>query len=205
VSWWGDSSLAFTMKLANREQDALGNDCYAEVKRMGRYKECKRTWAINSTMKFMNLIHPSEGISTTSIIQRILEPNLPRPDPEPLQKLLKAFIDSCGQPQPPMIDLSITNLSSIALPKPNPELSPLKRIYLAESWDCFGSAHVEYLRRAKYSCGTEGYLVIGVWSDEVSEIRNYVDFETSTGCEVFMLILLPSAAYPFSHWWTIAS
>lgn len=59
-----------------------------------------------------------------------------------------------------------------------------KIVYVGGDWDCFGSGHVEYLRRCKELFATKSTtLVVGVWSDNVC----FVSFQRQS----FLLIALP--------------
>jgi hypothetical protein len=104
-----------------------------------------------------------QGISTTSMIQRVLEPSLPNPNEEHLKNLLDAFVGSI-LPTPPIIDLGNKHCQSRL-----PIMEDIKYVYVGCSWDCFGSAHVEYLRRVKEATLSMGNckVVVGIWSDEV--------------------------------------
>lgn len=106
----------------------------------------------------------SEGTSSTLLLRRILDPEWPRPDPVPLMKLIAKFANTIS-PLPEVIDLLSVTANYHAIPKPRNG----KVVYVGGSWDCFGSGHVEYLSRAKalYPADTV-VLVVGIWSDEVS-------------------------------------
>jgi hypothetical protein len=108
--------------------------------------------------------HIREGISTTSLIQRILEPDLPRPDQRPLRNLLDAFAGSIF-PSPVIIDLDSPGRFEI------PRLGDTKVVYVGGSWDCFSAGHVEYLRRSKAAVRVNDrvMLVVGLWSDKVCQ------------------------------------
>ncbi|KZV92525.1 Nucleotidylyl transferase [Exidia glandulosa HHB12029] len=122
--------------------DADGNDCYAFAKAAGRYVECKRT----------------AGISTTSLIERILHPDKPRiSSEEPLRELLRAFSQS-ATPNVPVL----TGEKAVL-----PEEFPATRALTCGAWDCFGAGHVELLRRAREAGG--GSLIVGVWDDATVE------------------------------------
>jgi hypothetical protein len=105
------------------------------------------------------------------MIQRILDPRLPKPDDEHLRNLLDAFVGSVPVAFP-VVDLG----------KPHPERLPkvegVKYVYVGGSWDCFGSAHVEYLGRVKGAVASSGTssgtckLVVGIWRDEVRALLN---------------------------------
>ena len=105
----------------------------------------------------VNHAYIREGISTTSIIQRILEPDMPRPDQAPLRNLLNAFAGSIF-PLPPVIDLDSAGRCEI------PRLGDTMVAYIGGSWDCFSAGHVEYLRWAKAAVHTNGctMLVVGL-------------------------------------------
>ncbi|TDL28885.1 Nucleotidylyl transferase [Rickenella mellea] len=130
--------------------DADGNDCYAAAKALGKYKECRRT----------------EGISTTSLIQRILRPELPLPDQAPLISLLQAFAAS-SSPHLDIKDLKRGHNNTTFAGH-----SDKKKIgYIGGSWDCFGSAHVDILQEARSTLAkgrpSDGvFLIVGVYSDE---------------------------------------
>jgi ethanolamine-phosphate cytidylyltransferase len=114
------------------------------------YRECKRT----------------HGISTTSLIERILHPSLSTSDTHSLRPLLDAFANSCS-PRPAIVDL--------AGPGPHEILvGPSELVYIGGSWDCFGRGHVEYLRRAKEAASALGgrprLLVVGIYSDQVLRV-----------------------------------
>lgn len=107
-----------------------------------------------------------EGVSSTLLLQRILHPAWPRPDPTPLTHLLDDFADAIS-PRPKIIDLRSLSGHHHVFPKPRKVNS--KVIYVGGSWDCFGSAHVEFLERAKALYLTDQIvLVVGIVSDEVS-------------------------------------
>jgi hypothetical protein len=113
---------------------------------------------------FVDPAHIREGISTTSLIQRILEPDLPRPDQRPLRNLLDAFARSISPP-PAIIDLDSPGPFEI------PRLGDTKVVYVGGSWDCFSAGHVEYLRRSKAAVRANGRVVlaVGLWSDKVCQ------------------------------------
>ncbi|CAE6452800.1 unnamed protein product [Rhizoctonia solani] len=127
--------------------DAYGNDCYKNAKREGKYKEYPRT----------------NGISTTSIIDRILLPETRLLAPEEaLWKLIDEFSAACPEP-PPIIDLSDPNNRHDTLPQDNPR----DVVYIGASWDVFGSGHVELLRRA-HQTRKNPYLIVGVWGEQTT-------------------------------------
>ncbi|KAF7971841.1 hypothetical protein HWV62_19861 [Athelia sp. TMB] len=126
--------------------DASGVDCLSTIKAMGRYKEFRRT----------------EGISSTLLLQRIMHPDWPRPDPVPLMRLITEFANTIS-PRPEVIDLLPGTTNCHAIPRPR----NAKVVYVGGSWDCFGSGHVEYLKRAKDLYPADiVLLVVGIWSDE---------------------------------------
>lgn len=112
----------------------------------------------------MNNPRARQGISTTSLIQRILQPGLPRPDQSPLRGLLDSFVKSISPP-PATIDVSIPHCPKV------PRSTGATVAYIGGSWDCFGAGHVEYLRqvRAALRPNEPVMLVVGIWSDEVCE------------------------------------
>lgn len=125
--------------------DADGNDCYAFAKASGRYLECKRT----------------EGISTTSLIDRILHPHKPcNISEEPLRDLLDKFAASSGGL--PVLDCTARD---VRLAKGDDRHHAL--IYGA--WDCFGAGHIELLRRARDALPPTSRLIVGVWTGETIE------------------------------------
>jgi hypothetical protein len=104
------------------------------------------------------------------MIQRVLEPNLPSPNEDHMKNLLDAFVGSIS-PTPPIIDLGNNkNHDRQSLSK----AENIKWVYVGCSWDCFGSAHVEYLSRVKEATSSMGNckVVVGVWSDEVRVYSN---------------------------------
>ncbi|KIM76056.1 hypothetical protein PILCRDRAFT_826705 [Piloderma croceum F 1598] len=105
--------------------------------------------------------HIREGISTTSLIQRILEPGLPLPDQGPLRNLLDVFAGSIFPP-PAIIDLDSPGRFEF------PRHGDTKVVYVGGSWDCFSAGHVEYLRRSKAAVRVNGrvMLAVGLWSDK---------------------------------------
>ncbi|KZP32397.1 Nucleotidylyl transferase [Athelia psychrophila] len=141
-------SIDFVVHGNDVSLDASGIDCLSEIKAMGKYKEFQRT----------------EGVSSTLLLQRILHPAWPRPDPTPLTHLLDDFADAIS-PRPKIIDLRSLSGHHHVFPKPRKVNS--KVIYVGGSWDCFGSAHVEFLERAKALYLTDQIvLVVGIVSDE---------------------------------------
>jgi len=44
-----------------------------------------------------------------------------------------------------------------------------RKVYVAGSWDCFGTGHIEFMKRVKEVVPSDSKLVVGVWSDEVVE------------------------------------
>ncbi|CAE6436539.1 unnamed protein product [Rhizoctonia solani] len=127
--------------------DADGKDCYENAKKAGKYKEYPRT----------------TGISTTSLIDRILLPETRLLAPEEaLWKLIDDFATSCPEP-PPIIDLSDPNNRHDTLPRDNPR----DVIYIGASWDVFGAGHVELLRRA-HQTRKDAYLIVGVWGEQAT-------------------------------------
>jgi len=104
-----------------------------------------------------------DGISTTSLIDRILLPETRLLAPEEaLWKLIDEFAAACPDP-PPIIDLSDPNNRHDTLPRDNSR----DVVYIDASWDVFGSGHVELLRRA-YQAREKTYLIVGVWGEQVS-------------------------------------
>ncbi|KAG9104027.1 hypothetical protein FRC06_006107 [Ceratobasidium sp. 370] len=125
--------------------DAHGNDCYEKAKKAGKYKEYPRT----------------DGISTTSIIDRIVLPETRLLAPEEaLWKLIDEFAASCTIP-PPILDLSDPNNRHDTIPRDHGQ----DVVYIGGSWDVFGAAHVELLRRAS-SVRKNAYLIVGVWGEQ---------------------------------------
>jgi len=117
-------------------------------------------WCCNSSVNH----YIREGISTTSLIQRILEPDLPLPDQTPLRNLLDAFAGSIS-PRPVIIYLDSPGRFEI------PRLGDTKVAYVGGSWDCFSAGHVEYLRRSKAAVRVNYcvMLAVGLWSDKVCQ------------------------------------
>lgn len=135
------------------DKDAEGNDCYGAFRKTGMYKECKRT----------------EGISTTSLIQRILYPNkrdlLAGTDKAKLDILMEEFVASVPYPYPVIrYDTLSSEHTFMAIRQGWP--AQKKVVYIGGSWDCFGAGHVELLRRAK-DVADNVLLVVGIWSDQV--------------------------------------
>jgi hypothetical protein len=99
------------------------------------------------------------GISTTSLITRILRPGAVREDPLTplaLRALLDEFAASCVPPIP------IIELGNIG-PLPPGEWS-----YIGGSWDCFSAGHLRLLEDAQTIAKKKsGRLLAGVWDDEV--------------------------------------
>ncbi|EUC62270.1 ethanolamine-phosphate cytidylyltransferase [Rhizoctonia solani AG-3 Rhs1AP] len=127
--------------------DANGRDCYENAKKAGKYKEYPRT----------------DGISTTSLIDRILMPETRLLAPEEaLWKLINEFSAACPEP-PPIIDLSDPNNRHDTLPRDNSR----DVVYIGASWDAFGSGHVEFLRRA-HQTRKNAYLIVGVWGEQTT-------------------------------------
>ncbi|KAG8748613.1 hypothetical protein FRC10_000004 [Ceratobasidium sp. 414] len=125
--------------------DAHGNDCYEKAKKAGKYKEYPRT----------------DGISTTSIIDRIALPETRLLAPEEaLWKLIDEFATSCTIP-PPILDLSDPNNRHDVIPRDHGQ----DVVYIGGSWDVFGAAHVELLRRAS-KVRKNAYLIVGVWGEQ---------------------------------------
>ncbi|CEL51776.1 putative ethanolamine-phosphate cytidylyltransferase OS=Schizosaccharomyces pombe (strain 972 / ATCC 24843) GN=SPAC15E1,05c PE=2 SV=1 [Rhizoctonia solani AG-1 IB] len=144
-----EGSLIFTLDYVCHGDDpvldANGNDCYENAKKAGRYKEYPRT----------------DGISTTSLIDRILLPETRLLAPEEaFWKLINEFAAACSEP-PPIIDLSDPNNRHDILPRDNPR----DVVYIGGSWDVFGAGHVELLRRAHQS-RKDTYLIVGVWGEQ---------------------------------------
>ncbi|KAF8531011.1 Nucleotidylyl transferase [Gautieria morchelliformis] len=138
--------------------DAEGNDCYGVFRETGKYKECNRT----------------EGISTTALIQRILQPSewtLTDTDHARLENLMDLFVQAVPYTYP------LIRYDTLS---PNHDLVAIRRVwsahkkivYIGGSWDCFGAGHVELLRRAK--CIADNVvLVVGIWSDKVLQARTW--------------------------------
>jgi len=93
------------------------------------------------------------------MIQRILEPELPKPDEAHLRSLLEAFVSSVPSAFP-IIDLHCDRHLR--------KTDDVKYAYVGGSWDCFGSAHVEYLFRVKEAT-PNCRIMVGVWADETVE------------------------------------
>ncbi|KAF8682295.1 Cytidylyltransferase-like [Rhizoctonia solani] len=111
----------------------------------------------------MEMILCWTGISTTSLIDRILLPETRLLAPEEaLWKLIDDFATSCPEP-PPIIDLSDPNNRHDTLPRDNPR----DVVYIGASWDVFGARHVELLRRA-HQTRKDAYLVVGVWGEQAT-------------------------------------
>ncbi|CAE6529405.1 unnamed protein product [Rhizoctonia solani] len=145
----------------------IGNDCYEKAKKAGKYKEYPRTCA---STRFSSRCcdvalnsQTRDGISTTSIIDRILLPEtrLLAPEEE-LWKLIDEFAATCSDP-PPIIDLSDPNNRHDTLPRDNSR----DVVYIGASWDVFGSGHVELLRRA-HQTRKDTYLIVGVWGEQAA-------------------------------------
>jgi len=99
------------------------------------------------------------GISTTSLIARILRPevvkevNVTAPT---LRTLLDEFAASC-LPSIPIIELGTTG-----------RLPSGGWSYIGGSWDCFSAGHLRLLEDAQtISQKKGGRLLVGVWDDEV--------------------------------------
>ncbi|KAG9126282.1 Ethanolamine-phosphate cytidylyltransferase [Ceratobasidium sp. 392] len=123
----------------------MSNDCYEKAKKAGKYKEYPRT----------------DGISTTSIIDRIVLPETRLLAPEEaLWKLIDEFATSCTIP-PPIVDLSDPNNRHDSIPRDHGR----DVVYIGGSWDVFGAAHVELLRRAS-KVRENTYLIVGVWGEQ---------------------------------------
>ncbi|GJJ13933.1 hypothetical protein Clacol_008190 [Clathrus columnatus] len=124
-------------------QDAHGQDCYGTYKAEGKYLECKRT----------------KGISTTDLIQRILLPEgraTEEIDEGCLEILVNEFAKSVPYPFPVIRYNDLISSSDFDAVR---KLWPAGRkiVYVGGGWDCFGSGHVEYLRRCKELLGAGGY------------------------------------------------
>jgi len=99
------------------------------------------------------------GISTTSLITRIIRPEPAKEDPltpPALQALLHDFAASCSPPIP-IIELGTTG-----------PLSSVEWSYIGGSWDCFSAGHLRLLEEAQTIAKKKGgRLLVGVWDDEV--------------------------------------
>ncbi|EPQ61027.1 Nucleotidylyl transferase [Gloeophyllum trabeum ATCC 11539] len=128
--------------------DATGSDIYAPLKLRGKYKEFKRT----------------EGISTTSLIQRVLDHPRWEHDSGHLDALLQEFLQ-CIPARFPVVDLSAGDNQG------SPAMGTLrgKKVYVGGAWDSFGSGHVHYLRRAKELISPDTAVIVGVWADKTVE------------------------------------
>ncbi|KAF8525201.1 Nucleotidylyl transferase [Hysterangium stoloniferum] len=146
--------------------DAEGNDCYAAYKAAGKYLECKRT----------------EGISTTSLIQRLLLPettSTEEPEQGKLRELLDLFVAAVPYPYA-VLDygnlLCGNGVEDIRTKRPAGKTIK----YIGGSWDCFGAGHVELLRRAK-EIEENGVLIVGLWTDQ--------DIQVQTGARPLLTLL----------------
>lgn len=76
--------------------------------------------------------------------------------------MLNLFAESIAAP--PFIDFGLPDGS-----KRIPNTEGRVVVYVADSWDCFGAGHVEYLRRAKEALPAheKPLLVVGIYSDKV--------------------------------------
>lgn len=108
-----------------------------------------------------------EGISTTSLIQRILQPDLPLTNQKSLRDLMEVFASSIS---PPLRIIDAVTEDFHAIPGLTSDATVA---YIGGSWDCFGAGHVDYLRRAKAALKTGESqavtLVVGIWPDEVQK------------------------------------
>jgi ethanolamine-phosphate cytidylyltransferase len=133
-------------------KDAEGNDCYGAFRQTGMYKECKRT----------------DGISTTSLIQRILCPDeweLTDTDHARLENLMDLFVAAVPYAYPVIqYDTLSSELDLMVIRRG--WAAQKKVVYIGGGWDCFGAGHVELLRRSK-SVADDVLLVVGIWSDQV--------------------------------------
>ncbi|KLO20025.1 hypothetical protein SCHPADRAFT_934648 [Schizopora paradoxa] len=145
--------------------DAEGNDCYAIPKALGRYKEVKRT----------------EGISTTSLIDRILYPerlsDIRKADTNHLRNLLQLFSESCV-PRLPVIELRSPS-ADVELLFQSSDIGRGQEIvaYIDGSWDCFCAAHVDLLQSARdatkklFPDDVIVKLVVGIDDDRAAQER----------------------------------
>ncbi|TFK57564.1 Nucleotidylyl transferase [Heliocybe sulcata] len=125
--------------------DAMGRDIYAPLKAQGRYREFRRT----------------EGVSTTSLVQRVLEYPRLRQECGYLDRLLEEFVESIPGPFP------VVDFGSLSGAMASPFCSLVgAKVYVPGSWDCFSAGHVEFLRRVKEAVTSDSKVVVGVWSDE---------------------------------------
>ena len=129
-------------------RDASGRDIYAEAKEKGRFKECKRT----------------EGISTTMIIDRVLSAGVrgacePPHAGDGKSRIVREMSDEYYEEK--------MNEFSCA-PSAEPR-GDRKIVYSQGVFDLFHSGHVDFLEKCKGSVvadGGDAFVVVGVLSDE---------------------------------------
>lgn len=96
-----------------------------------------------------------EGISTTSLIDRILYPerlsDLHKADDARLRALLTLFSDSCV-PRLPIVEFRslLADVNCLFLSAESVEDKTIV-VYIEGCWDCFCAAHVDVLQRARES------------------------------------------------------
>ncbi|AGO10996.1 AaceriAFR504Wp [[Ashbya] aceris (nom. inval.)] len=124
--------------------DAEGHDCYQEVKDLGRFKVVKRTC----------------GVSTTELIQRMLDSQQPHAQPEPVDvPTLRRFAAARDGFSPWCWVFDGTPDRCLVEGGYPWELQAA--IYVEDDFDLFHAGHIERLARVRDLTGAE-LLVVGV-------------------------------------------
>ena len=145
-----ENSCRFSAHGDDIARDASGRDIYAEAKEKGRFKECKRT----------------EGISTTMIIDRVLLAAGVRGACEPphvgdgKSRTVREMSDEYYEEK----------INEFSPPAASAEPTGDREIVYSQGvFDLFHSGHVDFLEKCKGSVVTDGrdaFVVVGVLSDE---------------------------------------
>lgn len=151
-------------------RDAAGNDCYSEVKEMGRFLEFKRT----------------PNISTTDLIQRMLSlfkahhlPSLSSADsghfllsPSAIERF-RGYATAEDAVSPHAFVLTIMDLGTLrTLVPPSQTVAEKlakKVFYVDGSFDLFYAGHIEFLAKVRKIADEVGAVVVaGIASDSVT-------------------------------------
>ncbi|ETE70352.1 Ethanolamine-phosphate cytidylyltransferase [Ophiophagus hannah] len=139
---------------------ADGKDTYEEVKKAGRYRECKRTQGVSTTdlvgrMLLMTKAHHSNIAEDTDY----------RKHADNLGKCPKGHSPWTGVSQFLQTSQKIIQFASGKEPQPGDTI-----IYVAGAFDLFHVGHVDFLKRV-YQIAKRPYIIVGLHFDQyVSEV-----------------------------------
>uniref|UniRef100_A0A671T8T3 ethanolamine-phosphate cytidylyltransferase n=1 Tax=Sinocyclocheilus anshuiensis TaxID=1608454 RepID=A0A671T8T3_9TELE len=135
-----------------------GKDTYDEVKRMGRYRECKRTQGVSTTdlVGRMLLLTKSHHSNVVSILYRLLYN---------FGKGPKGHSPWTGVSQFLQTSQKIIQFASGKEPQPGDTI-----IYVAGAFDLFHIGHVDFLKTV-HKQAEKPYVIVGLHFDQVCFIK----------------------------------